>query len=151
MAWCLWSRSAFKYMSVCVRHKCLVRLLTSNCSSTGILKGVGAVYSTGKVLIGCVQCAQRRTAAKIIRNYSFLHSSHSLSYKEFIQQVTNILYSSHLLLCLSICRSRASVQYLPHPQRHPALHGWPVYSCQRVLQVPPQYHPQCRNPLCVCR
>lgn len=90
MAWRLWSRSAFKYMSVCVRHKCLVRLLTSDCSSTGILKGVGAVYSTGKVLIGCVQCAQRRTAAEITRNDSFLHS---LSYKEFIQQVTE-----HLIL-----------------------------------------------------
>lgn len=65
-------------MCIWVRHKCLVRLLTSDCSSTGILKGVGAVYSAGKVLIGCAQCAQRRTAAKITRNDSFLHSSHSL-------------------------------------------------------------------------
>lgn len=50
-----------------------------------------------------------------------------------------------------ISRCGASLQHLPHPQRHPALHGRPVYSCQWVLQVTPQHHPQRRDLLCVCR
>lgn len=73
---------------------------------------------------------------------------HQITSHSPLASLSPIFSLSHLPL---ISRCGASLQHLPHPQRHPALHGRPVYSCQWVLQVTPQHHPQRRDLLCVCR
>ncbi|KAM8879710.1 calcium channel, voltage-dependent, gamma subunit 2b isoform 2-T3 [Spinachia spinachia] len=50
-----------------------------------------------------------------------------------------------------VLRRCPSLQYLPHHECDPALHGGALHRRQRVLQVAPQHHPQRRHPLRLCR
>lgn len=54
-------------------------------------------------------------------------------------------------LCSMFHRGCEGLEHLPDPECDPALHGWPLHRSKRVLQDPPQHHPERWHLLRVCR
>lgn len=75
--------------------------------------------------------------------YVYTNNNISLAASRKVLAFTTIF----ILICLFVSRRCKSLQYLPHPECDPALHGGAVHRRQRILQVTPQHHPQLGHPL----
>lgn len=84
--------------------------------------------------------------------HSRLSPSHQTEGSQLVRESVGWSESlTEVLLRLSAARCGASLQHLPHPQRHPAAAGRSLRGLQRLLQEQEEHHPGRRDPLCGCR